>query len=269
MQQLCLNLNQRWAEGRASYRRPEEPIRTAEYDVAEIHDDTTARDFILTHHYSGTFPAARFRAGLYRRGELVGVAVFSHPCSDKVLTNVFPGKATDSVELGRFVLLDEVPGNGETWFLARAFDILKTHKITGVVSFSDPMPRKTVTGDLVFRGHYGAIYAAHNAVFLGRSTARTLRLLPDGRVFSDRAAQKIRKAERGWHYAAAQLEAWGASKAPDDPEDRRAWFALALKRFTRTVPHRGNFKYAWAIDKSLRRSLPASLPYPKQLDAAA
>ena len=206
--QLTLNLNQRWLGGRASYRPPSEPIRTSEYDVAEIHDDTTARDFILTHHYSGTYPAARFRMGLYRRGELVGVSVCSHPCSDKVLTNVFPGRpASEAVELGRFVLLAEVPGNGETWFLARVFDVLKRHKIVGVVSFSDPMPRRNMAGELVFRGHYGGIYAAHNGLYLGRSTPRRLRLLPDGRVFSERAAQKVRKGERGWRYAAAQLEA--------------------------------------------------------------
>lgn len=51
-------------------------------------------------------PAPRHRIGHYRRGELVGVAVFSHPCSDAVLTNVFDAPATLSVELGRFVLLD-------------------------------------------------------------------------------------------------------------------------------------------------------------------
>jgi hypothetical protein len=269
LQQLCLGLNQRWVEGKSHYRPPEETIRTAEYDVAEILDDTTARDFVLTHHYSGTFPSARFRIGLYRRGGLVGVAVFSHPCSDKVLTNVFPVRATSSVELGRFVLLDEVPGNGETWFLARAFDILRSHGIVGVISFSDPMPRKAISGDQVFLGHVGTIYAAHNGVYLGRGTARALRLLPDARVFSDRAAQKIRKGERGWRYAAACLEKWGASTAPDDPEDRRAWFNLALQRFTTTIHHRGNHKYAWPLQKAMRRALPLSLPYPKFLDAAA
>jgi len=269
VQQLCLNLNQRWIGGKAHYRPPAETIRTADYDVAEILDDTTARQFVLTHHYSGTYPSARFRVGLYRHGALQGVAVFSHPCSDKVLTNVFPVLATSSVELGRFVLLDEVPGNGETWFLARAFDILRTHGIVGVVSFSDPMPRTTVTGDQVFLGHIGTIYAAHNGAYLGRGTARTLRLLPDARVFSDRAIQKVRKGERGWRYAAAYLEHWGATTPPDDPEDRREWLNLALRSFTRTAHHSGNHKYCWPLQKAMRCVIPHSLPYPKQLDAAA
>ena len=51
---LAFALNQRWCDGRASYRPPTKPIKTAEYDVAEIPDDTTAREFIMHHHYSHT-----------------------------------------------------------------------------------------------------------------------------------------------------------------------------------------------------------------------
>jgi hypothetical protein len=50
--QYTLALNQRWCDGRATYRSPTEPIRTAEYEVAEMSDDTTARQFITQHHYS-------------------------------------------------------------------------------------------------------------------------------------------------------------------------------------------------------------------------
>jgi hypothetical protein len=73
---------QRWRERRDSYRPTREPIRTALYDVAEIATDTEAREFVERHHYSGTYPAARARVGLYLRGELCGVAVFSHPAND-------------------------------------------------------------------------------------------------------------------------------------------------------------------------------------------
>lgn len=267
--QLTLDFSQRWNHGRASYRPPGETIRTSEYDVAEIADDTTAREFVLTHHYSGTYPAARFRVGLYRRGRLVGVAVFSHPCSDRVLTNVFPVPAIEAVELGRFVLLDEIPSNGESWYLARAFEILREKEIAGVVSFSDPMPRKSESGDQIFRGHYGCIYQSVNGVYLGRGTPRTLRLLPDGRIFSERAIQKIRKGERGWHYAASQLNAFGAPPVPDSDASRRRWLQEWMEALTTPVYHRGNHKYAWPIRRDMRRALPASLPYPKTLDAAA
>src|SRR5579884_2769149 len=87
--------NQRWRQGRAAYRPPEEPIRTADYDVVALPDDTAVKAFVLAHHYSGSYPAARWRFGLFRRGVLQGVAVFSHPCNDRVLTAVFPGRPTD------------------------------------------------------------------------------------------------------------------------------------------------------------------------------
>src|SRR5262252_7100744 len=175
---------QRWRERRDSYRRPDEQIKTSRYDVVEIADDTTAKTFVKTHHYSGSYPAARFRFGLYRSGALVGVSVFSVPMRKAVLTKVFPGDASDSVELGRFVLTDDVEGNGETWFLARCFEQLKAKELRGVVSFSDPMPRQAADGRQMFAGHLGIIYQAHNGRYLGRATRRTLRLLPDARVFS-------------------------------------------------------------------------------------
>lgn len=259
--------NQRWRQHRASYRPPEEPICTRLHEVEPIEDDATARDFVEGHHYSGTYPAARFRYGLYRRGQLAGVAVFSHPCSDKVLTNVFPVAPRRSVELGRFVLLDEVEGNGETWFLARAFELLRRvrlpdgARLAGVVSFSDPVPRATAAGALVFPGHLGTIYQAHNGRYLGRGTPRTLRLLPDGTVLSARATQKIRKLERGWRYAADQLERAGA--APLDLTDPAGWLRTWLPRLTRTLRHPGNHRYAWPLARQLRDRLPAAQPYPK------
>jgi hypothetical protein len=135
------------------------------------------------------------------------------------------------------------------------------------VSFSDPLQRRTIAGEVVHMGHVGTIYQAHNGIYLGRATARTLRLLPDGRVFSDRAAQKIRKGERGWKYAAAQLEAFGADSVPiDDPEARAHWLTSSVSALTTKLRHRGNHKYAWPLDIAIRRELPSSLPYPKTLD---
>lgn len=257
--------NQRWRERRDSYRPAGEVIDPRGYEVEPIADDSTAKRFVLAHHYAGTYPAARFRFGLYRRGELVGVAVFSHPCSDKVLTRVFPDhRATAAVELGRFVLLDEVPGNGETWMLARCFEQLREH-VVGVVSFSDPIPRTARDGRVVFPGHVGGIYQAHNGVLLGRGARQLLRLLPDGRVFSPRAASKIRNLERGWRYCVADLEEHGAApyQGGEDAAAARAWLAEQLPRVTRPLRHPGNFKYAWGLERRARRGLPASLPYPK------
>jgi hypothetical protein len=252
---------QRWRDRRDSYRPGGETIRTLDYEVAPIADDSTPRAFVERHHYSATYPAARRRFGLYRRCELVGVAVFSHPVNDASLA-IFPGERLQSLELGRFVLLDDVPGNGETWFLGRAFDLLRREGMVGVLSLSDPARRTRTDGSVVFGGHVGTIYQAHNAVYLGRARADTLRLLPDGRVLNRRARQKIRAREQGWRYAAGRLEAFGAAPLAAN-DDARAWLKTWEERLTRPLKHPGNFKYAWTLSRRDRRHLPPSLPYPK------
>lgn len=253
-------MNQRWLLRRSLYRPPDEPINTAEYDVAEIAGDDEARAFVIAHHYAGSYPAARFRFGLYRRGHLAGVAVFSVPCSNSVLTNVFPLPLECLAELGRFVLLDSVPGNGETWFLARCFAALRSRDLSGIVSFSDPLPRRSVDGTIVHKGHVGTIYQAFNGIYLGRSKPRTIHFLPDGSVLNDRTIQKIRALERGWRYGTELLERFGANPLTGDPGQ---WLREWLPRLTRTVRHPGNHKYAWALDRAAQKSIPPSLPFPK------
>jgi len=256
---------QRWRLGTDSYRPPDDPIRTADYDVAELPDDAVAKSFVVQHHYSGSYPAARWRFGLWHRGALQGIAVFSHPCNDRVLTNVFPGQATDSVELGRFVLLDAVPGNGETWMLGQCFRRLRREGLAGILAFSDPCRRLNRRGIPVFGGHVGTIYQAHNAAYLGRGTPRTLTLLPDGGILSDRAQQKVRAAERGVRYGVRLLVAFGAEPPRSQvPRELAEWLRAWKQRLCRTVRHRGNHKYAWALHRHVR--LPLGLPYPKQID---
>jgi hypothetical protein len=251
---------QRWRERKALYRRLGDRFEPSRYDVAELSDDATARAFVQAHHYSGSYPAARFRFGLYDRSALVGVAVYSHPASDKVLTSVFPGRATDAAELGRLVLLDAVPTNAESWFVARTFELLRG-RLRGVVSFSDDMPRTTADGSVVFAGHLGIVYQALNAQYRGRATARTLRLLPDGRVLSPRSLQKIRQQERGWQPVVARLQAQGAGPLDVEPAE---WLRRELPRVTRPLRHPGNHRYVWGLapaEKRRLRRMP-SAPYP-------
>lgn len=174
---MIADMVQRWKTGRDTYRPVGETIDTRAYEVASIPDDSTARAFVETHHYSKSYPAARFRYGLYRGDHLAGVAVFSVPARAAVLA-VLPGDPSERTELGRFVLLDDVAANGETWFLARAFEMLRTAGIAGVVSFSDPMARRRSDGSIVHPGHVGTIYQAFNAIFLGRARPDRIRLLP-------------------------------------------------------------------------------------------
>ena len=260
---------QRWRDHRASYRPAGEPIDPTRYEVAPILDDTTAKGFVTSHHYSGSYPAARERFGLYRQGELEGVAVFSHPMQGRVL-DLLPCPHAQAVELGRFVLLDAVPANGESWFLARCFEHLVRDGYSGVVSFADPVPRVGQNGLKVSPGHVGTVYQASNATYTGRSTARTLTLLADGSVFSDRAASKIRRKEKGWKYAIEQLIHQGA-RPPGSGEDLQVWLREVKGQIGRSIRHPGNHRYLWGLDRGTKRHLEGHLrargvqrlPYPK------
>ena len=261
-------MNQRWAQRLASYRPAGEVIVPAEYDVSEI-PDAVSTAFVIEHHYSASYPVARFDFGLFRHGRLVGVAVFSESMNPATITNVFPCERRHGVELGRFVLLDEVPGNGETWFLSRAFELLRAKEIRGVVSFSDPMPRRSADGRVVLPGHVGTIYQAFNGVYLGRSKRQVLQVLPDGTVFSNRAASKIRNQERNWRGPVEKLLRFGAE--PFDQEDPAGWLRCQLARVARPMHHPGNHRYAWALDRRLRPTLESrrravNQPYPKHTD---
>lgn len=252
---------QRWREGRARYRPIGEPIDPRRFEVARLSGDAAAKAFVTRHHYSGSYPAARVRFGLFEGPELAGVAVFSVPANPRAL-DVLPGEASSKVELGRFVLLDRVAANGESWFLARCFEQLRGDGFTGVVSFSDPVARTDESGRVVFPGHLGVIYQATNATYLGRTRAERRRLLPDGTVMHGRALAKIRGREQGFRYAAGLLERHGAAPLEDD-EDAVEWLQRWLPRLTRSLPHAGNHKYAWALRGRDRRRLPTGLPYPK------
>jgi hypothetical protein len=75
---------QRWRRRRDVFVPPESRFDPTRHGVEPIEVDTVARDFVVEHHYSRSFPAARARFGLYEVSDcgeraLVGVAVFSVP----------------------------------------------------------------------------------------------------------------------------------------------------------------------------------------------
>lgn len=226
--------------------------------------------------------ARRYEAAeLQRFAEALGAVAlaFEDGGHDDVLGGVFmelelwfPTLERDErVELGRFVLLDEVPGNGETWFLARCFEVLRARGVAGVISFSDPVPRYALDGRLVMPGHVGTAYQASNALYLGRGAADTVYLLPDGRSYARRSYQKIRGGERGWRPYAAILERLGADHLPGQADEptRRAWLDTWMPRLTRPMIHPGNHRFGWTLDRRRRRHAPRPVaPYPKEIDRA-
>lgn len=254
---MITSVCQRWTRGRAAWRPAGESFDARAHEVAPIAGDTAARAFVVANHYSETYPAARRRFGLYERGgALVGVAVFSVPMRAESLR---PWAPADALELGRLVLLDRVAGNAESWFVARCFAALRAD-FAGVVSHSDPEPRADAAGGVVFAGHIGCVYQSLGAVYTGRASPRTMRLLPDGREFSNRAASKIRQGERGARYAVAQLVAAGARAPAGELAD---WMRAEVARLTRAQRHPGNHRYAWGLTPGARRDLGDGLTYPK------
>lgn len=276
--QIALPLRcQRWNNQRASFRPAGELVDTSRFGVELLDSDATARAFVQRHHYSGSYPAARCRVGLYRTEglhvrTLIGVAVFSVPMSYAALEKHCGTR--QAVELGRFVLLDDVGANAETWFLSRAFSALRDAKpdVEAVLSYSDPIRRRAADGSLVLPGHVGTIYQAHNARHVGRSKACTHWIDQTGRIVSPRALSKLRNETKGADYAYELLLAAGAPERRP-LEDSRAYVARALEAGPfRRFRHPGNLAYVWAVgSKSERRrtarGFPSPLPYPKAAQA--
>lgn len=262
---------QRWTGGTHSWRhRSDGGFDPGRYSVTPL-EETTAKQFIVTNHYSGTYPAALARWGLWEEGRrLVGAAVLAVPMAATVLTNVFPRlqPCAESAELARFVLVDDVAANGESWFLAQTFARAAQAGWKGVVSFSDPVARH-VAGRLVFPGHIGTIYQAANAIYTGRATPRTAVVLPDGRILTARSAQKVRAGERGHHHIEARLVALGAQPRRGRTTGA-AWLGQALDQIGATrLRHSGNHRYAFPIGttRAARANVQiagAGHPYPKR-----
>lgn len=270
-------------------------FRAELYRVVPI-AERTARAYVCTHHYSGSFPAARRSYGLYLTGtaptdpaatdpgapqdsDLIGVAVFGIPVRRAVLTSALPDLEpyTESLELSRFVLEGDAlapgspagraPGNSESWFLARALSQLADEGVRAVVAFSDPVPR-ILSGRTVFPGHQGLIYQASNAHYAGRSAARLITLLPDGTTLSDRAISKIRRQESGHAYAERRLIALGARPRTGGAAGAASWLNDALHEIGAIrVRHGGCHRYILAATRAQRRALRARLadqPYPRR-----
>ena len=228
--------SQRWREKRSRYVDDQTVIDTSRYAVDAI-DPGSARSFVATHHYLPNFPAAIFSAGLFGEGpagrsQLLGVAVFAVPSNNAVITRHtgFTDQASGTT-LARFLLLDEVPQNAESWMLARAFRLLRAEKphVEAVVSYSDPQA-----------GHIGRIYQALSAAHRGVTRPRTIYRIGAVPV-SGRTLSKIRLGERGASGAIDQLVRLGAPR-PLLRESACAWLdRLRREHVLLRVPHPGLF----------------------------
>ncbi len=252
---------QRWRYWRGTYRPKGEPINPRSYDVA-VMPYAEAKAFVAAHHYSGRMASSIFRVGLYRRHELVGVASFGNGPSQQSMDIALPYPDVRRADLARFVLLDDVPANGETWFLAQVFRLARGEGFEAFVAYSDPEPRVDLRGQVVFPGHVGTIYQAHNAVYTGRTDTRTKYLFADGSILTDAELSKLRAKKQGWQYVMERLLSHGA-RPLRKKEDWVDWCAQARISTTRRWRHRGTHRYLWALDRVLQKQFPESQTYPK------
>lgn len=274
---MITDICQRFTFGRESRRAAGEQIKTSDFEVHPI-GAKVAKAFVREHHYATTCSSTAHCFGLFMHGELVGVACFGPAASMNAHRAVFPTiSIKQGISLGRLVLVDEVPGNGESWFVARCMELLASPKlykptlrdgslrlpIIGVESCADPQPRSTSRG-LVFRGHLGIVYQSTNGHYVGKTNPSTLRLFPDGAVFSNRASGKVVQGDQGTVYAEAQLVSWGAVPLASG-EDAKRWIKLWRDRLTQKMRHYGNHRYIWSLDKRRSQEIlrAPALPYPK------
>lgn len=257
--------SQRWRARRTLFRQNKEIIDPKIHSVDVISCMKEAKPFVLEHHYSGSFPATRLSCGLFRNSDegskLVGIASFSvsmNPSAGGKYTGL---SGNSSVELGRLVLLDEVESNGESWFVSKAFSLLRCEKpeIEAVYAYSDPVPRFDQTGNLLMPGHIGEVYQALSAECRGRSVPRTQFKTPDGMVFNERTLSKIRLNESGAEYATSQLLETGVSSVRSH-ENPREWIERLINTGEiQKDKHPGNWVYTFGLTKkakALSRKIP-------------
>lgn len=253
---------QRWQLRIPSWRHTSEGgFNPARYEVVPL-PWQAALQFVVAHHYSGAFSSAVQRYGLIDRwaGRLVGALVLGNAMGPHVLLSPFPhlkpGKA--SLELSRLVLLDEVPANAESWFVAEALTLAAAAGLTGVVMYSDPNS-----------GHLGIVYQALNCWYLGTSKARYEDHLPDGTVLPERTSSKIRGLEQGAYGAVRRLVALGAADPGDltamTSDQRADWTTAALATVGATRMRRdGKHRYILAVgDRRQRRATYRHVPIPR------
>jgi hypothetical protein len=275
---------QRWLHRNTTWRPQREPFDPQRYSVTPLPHTRIAKDFILTHHYSGTFPVALACYGLFERTgyheqRLVGVVVFSVPVQPKAGA-AYGAATTRFCDLGRFLLADCVGGNAETWTLRRALKLFAAEhqdehrrpKYPLILAYSDPVPRTDARGTMRFNGHFGGIYREKSALYLGRATKRRIWLSPDGTSLSDRALSKLRTGGHGAAYTYEQLRRHGAPvRMIGEPDAAYVTRALQDGPF-RPVQHGGNHVYAFTLGShATRAALAATLrrggAYPTHTDA--
>lgn len=127
------------------------------YEVREI-GFKDAKRMVVWGHYTGSLTKGRHCFGLFRKGHMVGVAVYGQPSGRGVAASMWEGgNEKNTLELLRLFVMDGTGKNVETWFMARCHKMLP-REVRLLVAYSAPGV-----------GHFGGCYQAGNWLFLGQS----------------------------------------------------------------------------------------------------
>jgi hypothetical protein len=165
-----------------------------DYQIKKI-QTKIAKEYIHANHYSrGSHNSPSPCYGLYDKESLIGVIMFAVPCSENVRSSIFGVEHKSKIlELHRLHILDVTPKNTESWFISRVFKLLKQDRpdIKAIISFSDPT-----------ENHFGTIYRALSAYYIGKSSPANFYRDQDGRLRHPRQnGRNIKLAEaleKGW-----------------------------------------------------------------------
>ncbi|MEV4177814.1 hypothetical protein [Nonomuraea sp. NPDC049709] len=124
----------------------------------------------------------------------------------------------------------------------------------GILAYSDPVARIAADGTVIMPGHDGVSYRSCNAVYLGRTTARPMWLMPDGTTIPERSLQKVRAGEPSAEHTVRRLLDVSATPRCRG-QHRRGWVGQSLHEVGAiTIRHGGNHKFAWTIGPRHQRS---------------
>ncbi len=102
-----------------------------------------AAEWIIKNHYLGSFPSATVCYGIFRSGELAGVAVFGTAQHKNMIPNVSgSAHAKDCLLLQRFTLEDALEFNAESYFLDRIRAFLKREDYNEILTLEAIKHRK-------------------------------------------------------------------------------------------------------------------------------
>lgn len=132
-----------------------------DYEIKIVNsvNDSKLRAFLDKHHYIKSLPRGCDKVFcLYICNVLSGLATYGYP----VGRNAIKSYGNNIKELKRFCLVDGLPKNTASWFMAKCNRQLKQDGLGAVLSYSDPK-----------QGHTGIIYKASNFLYLGKQKQGT------------------------------------------------------------------------------------------------